>query len=93
MSKYTESFEKEVEALTNGNPSKPHGDIELSLARYWYEQGKLARDNDLKSQNKVLKSLLLLTHPSVSNITMNDVAIKQWQAFLNEFPKERGEVE
>ncbi len=35
-----------------------------------------------------LKRLLLLTDNSVSNVEMNDTAIRQWKAFISEFPDE-----
>lgn len=83
-----EKFKKEVDALTGGNPMKPDGENETALAEYWFNQGKFRRDNTLMLKCLTLKRLLLLSHPSVSDVVMNDVALKQWQAFISEFPDE-----
>ena len=54
---------------------------------------KLYNELDLlKRKIDVLKSVLLLTHPSVSDVEMNALSIKQWNAFIAEFPDE-AEVE
>ena len=39
-------------------------------------------------KNQKLKSLMLLTDPIVSNVTVNDVALKQWAEFIKCFPDE-----
>lgn len=81
-------FEKQVEALTNGNPVKPKNKKEFELFKYWYEQGKLDRSSYLMVQNQTLKRLLLLTHESVSDVQMNDLTTRQWKAFIDDFPEE-----
>ena len=49
---------------------------------------KLLVIEKLEAKIQKLKSLILLTHPSVSNEVMNDLAIKQWNAFVGQFPEE-----
>ena len=36
-----------------------------------------------------LKQLLLLADPAVSDVTMNEVTMRQWNEFLKEFPDEQ----
>lgn len=36
----------------------------------------------------LLKQLLLLVHPSVSNLEMNEISIIQWNEFIRQFPEE-----
>ena len=81
-------FEKQVDALTNGNPVKPTDKREFELFKYWYEQGKLDRSSYLMTQNQTLKRLILLTHESVSDVKMNELTERQWQAFIEDFPGE-----
>jgi hypothetical protein len=52
----------------------------------WGEYMKRAQTAERKV--KKLKALLLLTDPSVSDIVVNDIAIKQWNEFIREFPDE-----
>lgn len=37
-----------------------------------------------------LKRLILLTDPAVSNVEMNDIALRQWNEFVRAFPDEVG---
>lgn len=53
------------------------------------------KEKQLKIVNhkvEVLKQLLLLTHPAVSSEIVNEIAMKQWLAFIKEFPDESEEV-
>lgn len=51
---------------------------------------ELSQDYHDRQQAKIdkLKQLLLLTDPSVSNTTMNDLTIQQWNEFIKTFPDE-----
>lgn len=40
---------------------------------------------------EMLKQLMLLTHPCVSNVVVGETQLKQWAAFIAEFDEERGE--
>ena len=44
--------------------------------------------NNLFAKFDKLKKLLLLVDPAVSNEEMNNLSIKQWNAFIEEFPDE-----
>jgi hypothetical protein len=52
----------------------------------WGEYMKRAQIAERKVEK--LKQLILLTDPSVSNVVMSEVATKQWNAFIAEFPDE-----
>jgi len=51
---------------------------------------ELSQDYHDRQQAKIdkLKQLLLRTDPSVSNTTMNDLTIQQWNEFIKTFPDE-----
>lgn len=51
----------------------------------WMKRAQLA-----ERKVEVLKSLLLLTHDVVGDVVVNEVAVKQWNQFINEFPDEKG---
>jgi len=42
----------------------------------------------LEDKFKLIKRLLLLTHPAVSDKVMNDLTQKQWVTFVAAFPEE-----
>jgi len=44
--------------------------------------------NLLRRKLTLLKKLMLLTHPSVSHLEMDDRALIQWNEFVKEFPSE-----
>lgn len=52
------------------------------------EIGEVKELRALKEKCAKLRMLLLLTDPAVSNEQMNDLTLKQWQAFVKEFPDE-----
>lgn len=52
----------------------------------WGEYMK--RTNLAERKVEKLKRLLLLTDSVVSNVEMNETAIKQWNEFIKEFPDE-----
>lgn len=54
----------------------------------WGEYMKRAQLAERKVEK--LKRLLLLTDDSVSDVVVNDIALKQWKAFIEEFPDEQG---
>lgn len=52
----------------------------------WGEYMKRAQLAERKVEK--LKRLILLTDDSVSHVEVNDVAVTQWQSFLDAFPDE-----
>ncbi len=46
--------------------------------------------NSKDEEISVLRELLLLTHPAVSDVIMNDITQRQYEALNKEFPTERG---
>lgn len=52
----------------------------------WGEYMKRANLAERKVEK--LKALILLTDPEFSHMVMNDIAIKQWQEYLKEFPED-----
>lgn len=52
----------------------------------WGEYMKRAQIAERKVEK--LKALILLTDPVVSDVEMNDTALRQWGEFLKEFPDE-----
>jgi len=46
------------------------------------------RIDNLEKQNELLKSLVLLTHESVSDREMNELTATQWTEFIKKFPSE-----
>lgn len=51
----------------------------------WMKRAQLA-----ERKVEVLKSLILLTHKSVSSTTVTSTTVTQWNEFLKEFPDENG---
>jgi hypothetical protein len=43
--------------------------------------GKVLDDDHLRAENQKLRELLLLTDPSVSNVTVGETQTRQWQEF------------
>lgn len=64
-------------------------DVVAWLAEYVEKEfvPKTERD-ELKGKLEKLKQLLLLTDESVSDVSMNEVTARQWNAYLKEFPEE-----
>jgi hypothetical protein len=54
----------------------------------WGEYMKRAQLAERKVDK--LKALILLVDPAVSNEGMNELSAKQWNAFIEEYPDERG---
>lgn len=52
----------------------------------WGEYMKRAQLAERKVEK--LKALILLIDPLFSHMTMNDVAVKQWNEYIKEFPDE-----
>lgn len=48
----------------------------------------ISREIILLQKINKLKQLLLLTDPSVSDVVMNDLSVKQWNEFVKAFPDE-----
>jgi len=71
-----------------------YGHKELSEAKGELAHGCLVchgepwvdRIDNLEKQNELLKSLILLTHESVSDREMNELTATQWTEFIKEFP-------
>jgi len=45
--------------------------------------------HNLERKVELLKRLVLLVHPSVSNVEMNTTSLTQWSEFIKEFPDEK----
>lgn len=64
-------------------------EIDEDLMRAWfansimcgYDHGQ-RKECKLYNENQKLKSLILLTDPAVSNIVVNDQALRQWNEFV-----------
>jgi len=50
----------------------------------WMKRAQLA-----ERKVELLKRLVLLVHPSVSNVEMNTTSLTQWSEFIKEFPDEK----